>query len=70
MNGTPSLDYEYDWLARSPVRERNRKRVVKASLVFSREEVLWRGLDLNLGDGERKVDFLGEVLDLAAQRYL
>ena len=29
-----------------------------------------QGLDLNLGDGERKGDILVEVLDLAALRYL
>ena len=35
--------------------------VVKAALVLSIEEVLWRGLDLNLGDGEEKNDFLEKL---------
>ena len=38
--------------------------------MLSREEVPGQGLDLNLGDGERKCDVFGEVLDFAAQRYL
>ena len=35
--------------------------------MLSREEVLGRGLDKNLGDGEEKGDVFGEALDLAAQ---
>ena len=35
--------------------------------MLSREEVLGWGLDLNLGDGEGRVDVFGEALDLAAQ---
>ena len=44
--------------------------VVKAELVFSREEVLGWGLDFNLDDGEGKYDVFGEALDLEAQRSL
>ena len=38
--------------------------------MLSIEEVLGRGLDLNLGDGKIKGDVFGEVLDLAARVYL
>ena len=43
---------------------------VKKLLVLSIEEVLGRGLDLNLGDGEEKCDVFGEAFDLAARRSL
>ena len=35
--------------------------------MLSREEVLGRGLDLNLGDGEEKVDIFVEALYLVAR---
>ena len=44
--------------------------VMNEALVLSREEVLGLGLELNLGDGERKGDVFGEALDLAARRSL
>ena len=37
--------------------------VVKAVSLLSIQQLLRRGLDLNLGDGERKGDVFGEVLD-------